>query len=214
MSRYPLYDKAKEYEMIGDMENAYFYYLESAISEDYAEAFYEIGQMYYYGDYVEKNMPRSSRFHKLAYEKGSDSLGLGDLLMIGTCYQYDVPPVMEEGFDRDMEQAVFWYERMAEKGNETGDLLAYVKLGHVYMEEEIQDCKKAYRYFKKSNFLTPEAQFYTGLLYLNGGYVKQNFDTAKRFFKKAMKNAGLKNDLYYERAQKALEWMNENIVYE
>ena len=58
-----------------------------------------------------------------------------------------------EKFERDMEKAVYWYELFNEKCLEYGDLLGYVKLGHAYMEPEIQDYKKAFQYFKKSGFL-------------------------------------------------------------
>ncbi len=208
--KYPLYNKALNFEKNRDFKNAYQYYLESLHKEDYCESYYKIGKMYYEGQYVKRNYPKGCRYFEIAYEKGCRSMCSGDFLMMGAYRHIEVIDGVENGMTRDMILAIKWYKHMLEKCwqncDSEGVLSAYSKLGRAYQEPEIGNYEKAYKYLKKSELRDSQSLLYMAKLYEYGLYVKQNPKKAMDYIYRIIRTPEFKNDCFYDCAMRIVEY--------
>jgi len=105
-----------------------------------------------------------------------------------------------EGTEKDYEQAVKWFDEAGKDGYES----AWIYSGTIYYHGENfeancnvkEDRAKAFEWFKKGIEIVPNndidvddiiSNYYLGLMYLNGSYVNQDYETAFSYFEKAAK---------------------------
>jgi len=101
------------------------------------------------------------------------------------------------GTEKDYEQAVKWFDEAGKDGYED----AWIYSGTIYYHGENfeancnvkEDRAKAFEWFKKGIEIKPNdinvddfiSNYYLGLMYLNGSYVNQDYETAFLYFEKA-----------------------------
>lgn len=176
-----------------------------------AQAMDLLGDCYYYGDGIEKDLKRSFECYLNAAEAGNISA------QNDVAYAYE----MGEGVEKNLNKAVEWYQTASENGNkyamrnlancyqkgigvkqdaklafkwfklaaENGNLIANNDLGLCYLEERGTDKneQEAIKHFTisadKGN--NKYAQYNLGKCYMNGTGVKQDNDKAKELLEKA-----------------------------
>ena len=99
---------------------------------------------------------------------------------------YEVGRMYERGrgTTANVDQAVDWFERAAQKNQEN----ALARLGLMYLEGNgvKQDFKKAYRYLQDAaNAGASVAQYFLGLMYEQGTGIRTNTKLAKQWYSKA-----------------------------
>lgn len=199
---YPLYYCGVRYEDTDDNKRAYEYYLESALSEDYCEAYYRLGRLYTEGEYVSENDPKGYHYFEIAYEKGSRSMLPGDYLMMGTYRHIEVRQGIENGMSRDMVLAIKWYkcfqEACKQRGNMEGYTSAFSHLGRAYQEPEIADYEKAYFCFKESGLKYSRTLLYLAKLHEYGLYVEKDHEKAMEYLDMILDNPEFVGDPFYD----------------
>jgi len=100
-----------------------------------SHAYVELGNRYFFGEAVAKDMPEAFRWYLRAAETGSDA----GMLNLASCYRKG------EGVPRDLDLAVKWYKRAMN----TDPTFAPFELGVMYENGEgvPKDCEEAIRLF-------------------------------------------------------------------
>ena len=154
---------------IGDKKWAEKCYWESVHGRFEADTINEVGIMYADGLNVAKDVARGCALFEAAYDMGFRNIRCGDYLMMGTYHQFDVDEGIHYGLNRDMDLAVKWYRKVAEI-----DKYGFTSLGHAYLEREIRDYSKAFKYFVMGGNDNEKNLYYLGVMYEFGLYVKPN----------------------------------------
>ena len=176
MNNSKLYLQAKEYEERGDMERAYQYYLEAALSEDDGEAINALGRLYYEGDYVSQSYDKAGAYFGQASDKGANVRGW--TLIIAGSY-------MENKAKEDPEKLALAMEYY-QKAGDLGVPFGYECLGAIYYN--LRDYEKAYENLSKMDEKNTCGLYYMGRLYDEGRYVEKDMDKAIELYKKAIAN--------------------------
>ena len=174
MNNSKLYLQAKEYEERGDMERAYQYYLEAALSEDDGEAINALGRLYYEGDYVSQSYDKAGAYFGQASDKGANVRGW--TLIIAGSY-------MENKAKKDPEKLALAMEYY-QKAGDLGVPFGYECLGAIYYN--IGEYDKAYENLAKMDGKNPCGLYYMGRLYDEGHFVKRDRSKAIELYKKAI----------------------------
>ncbi len=133
-----------------------------------------LGDCYYGGREVSKDLVQAVRWYRKAAEQGNAQAQLS----LGLCYHNG------EGVARDMSQAVEWYRKAAESGN----VQAQASLGLCcYNGDGIaKDFSQAVKwYMKAAKSGNAQAQYSLGLCYHNGEGVDKDIPQAKEWYIKA-----------------------------
>ena len=160
------------------------------------EAQCELGDCYYYGNGVSKDLEKAFMWFSKAAEQGSDFAQCA----LGFMYENG------ELVSKNIEKAIEWYNLAAEQGNPDAQYL----LAELYFDgEEVQeDLAKAVNLYRKAAAQGHEdAQFSLGWCYKEGLGVEKNLTKAKEWFQKAA-NEG------HEDAADELDKINETIKTE
>ena len=174
MNNSELCEIAKNYEKFGEVEKAYRYYLEAALSEDDGEAMYALARMYFEGDYVSENYDKAGKYFGMAFDRKAD-VDPGMLIIAGSYFEKRI-----EENDRNIEFAVKYYQAAAELGEEYG----HECLGRLYYNTG--DYDKAYEQLKMGENNNPCGLYYLGRLYDEGRGVGQDRDKAIELYQKAV----------------------------
>lgn len=99
-----------------DKQGAFHYFSQAALRKNgYAMAF--LGIMYFQGDGVRQD-------YTLAYKFLSDAANINAVFAykyLGICYEYGL------GTDKDIDKAIFWYEKDAKSGLNHPDVIEHLK---------------------------------------------------------------------------------------
>lgn len=108
--------------------------LEGRAGSGDAEAQYELGNRYAFGDGVRTSATNAFQW----YERAAGGGSLGGMFNLAACYHRG------EGTVRDLAKAIEWYERAA-----TNDkMLAPFALGEIFSDESVRDYDRAREYFR------------------------------------------------------------------
>ena len=176
-----------------EFELAYMLFQEAILLDHNGDAYYGLGRMYYYGNYVRKDRRRAFELYETADEMGADIpsveyIFMGDKRKVG------------EYLEKDEDMALKWYRRAAEKGEEFG----YECMGEIYFARG--DYEKAYECFLRVNSGSACAKYHLGYMYEKGLCVVQNIDQAIGYYRSIVSGAGRwdKVDDHYARAKRRL----------
>jgi len=156
------------------------YYLKYASERGSGDAQLELGHLYYKDEYDKHDYYMSRIWFKMAYDNGKTEAAryLGYFYANG----YDV--------EADGQKAIMYYKAAVEAGDDYG---AY-GLGNLYLngncvEKNFAEALSWYKLLlEKENYYTSDAEYYSGLIYLYGGYgVEKNEAEALKFFERAAK---------------------------
>lgn len=143
-----------------------------------AQANYELGRAFKYGQGVKKDSVESLKWYLLAANQGHSKaqFELGNIYAEGS------------GTDKNLKTALNWFEKAATTNTE----FEY-RLGKVYIEGKLlpQEIKIGLQKVKSAaSKQSSDAQVYLGELYLAGNYIKQDYDEAKKLFRMAINRGG------------------------
>ncbi|MCV6609038.1 MAG: sel1 repeat family protein [Campylobacterales bacterium] len=128
------------------------------------EAFYAIGWSYY----VQKDYTNTIKY----LEKAAQKYNINALVMLGNLY------INGEGVEKDITKAIEYYELADDNTH------ALYNLGYAYAS--LNDYKQAIYYYKRSGRKNNQmANYALGEIYKNGYGVKQNFQEAIKYYKRA-----------------------------
>ena len=166
-------DKGIEYYNNEDYANAVKCFLQAAEQGD-ADAQYYLGNSYYNGEGVTKNIQEAVKWYRKAAEQGyaDGQRSLADCYYTG------------EGVTKNFQEAVKWYRKAAEQG----DAVAQYNLGVNYFNGNgvPKNPQEAMKWFRKAAEQgDADAQYWLGSIYRKGEVVAQNFTEARKWFKKA-----------------------------
>jgi len=108
--------------------------LEARAASDDAEAQYELGNHYAFGDGVPQNAAKAFQWYQKAASGGSH----GGMFNLAACYHRG------DGTERDLAKAITWYERAAANDK----MLAPFALGEVFADDSVRDYSRAREYFR------------------------------------------------------------------
>ena len=193
-----LLEIGREYDAQDNIEKAYRYYLEAALSGTDGEAIYSLAQLYWSGDYVGQDIDKACHYFELAYECGYE-IPAEYYITIGHNYTQE-----RSYHKKDFDKASIWFHRALEKGID----YAYACLGAMYYEGDLveQDYKKAYELFIQSGVKDSMPLYYLGQMYEFGFYVKQDMDKALEYYHKIVDEHPYEGDLHYDLA---VEWLSD-----
>ncbi len=141
-----------------------------------AEAQYELGRLYYFGDSVAQNYEKAAKWFTKAAEQGF----VEAQCMLGLCYNTG------EGVEKDSVKGIGLITKAAEQGLVDAQFF----LGHCYYYGIIveQDYKKAVEWWTKAAEQGhADAQYNLGWRYYEGEGVEQDYKKAFEWFTKAAK---------------------------
>ena len=161
-------NKTKAVELFKECEE---YTLNDKYEGDRALAMDLLGDCYYYGEGVEKDLKRSFECYLNAAEAGNIAA------QNDVAYAYE----MGEGVDKDLNKAIEWYKTASENGNK----YAMRNLANCYKSGRgvTQDAKLAFKWFKlaaENGNLTASNDL--GLCYLEGRGTEKNETEAIKHF--------------------------------
>ena len=176
-----------------------------------AEAQFKLGEMYYVGDGLEKDLHKAAKWYERSAEQGNAK----SQHMIGLAYYYG------NGVEKDSAKAAYWLEQSAEQGNPS----AQCSIGSLYyLGEGIkQDYEKAAKWFSKSAKQGEiDSQRLLGICYYYGKGVDRDCTKAAELFQSAADRNDPESQsrlgLCYDKAagvtqsdEKAREWYNKSI---
>ena len=184
-----------------EFEQAYMFYLEAIHMDQNGDAYYGLGQLYYYGNYVRKDRCKAFELYETADEMGADMpsyeyIYLGDQRHLG---QY---------LDVDDDLAIKWYKRATEEGESFG----YECLGDIYFARE--DYKSAFECFSSVKKGTPCAKYHLGYMYEKGLYVEQDIQKAVEYYESIIYSGDKydKIDDHYHLAKERLSGLDKSIL--
>ena len=148
--------------------------LQQAAEQGSDVAQFALGDMYYNGEGVAKDLAAAARWYRKAADQGNDSaqFALGDMYYYG------------EGVANDLVAAARWYRKAADQGNDS----AQFALGYVYYfgEGVANDLVAAVRWYRKAaDQGNDSAQFALGYVYYFGEGVAKDLAAAARWYRKA-----------------------------
>lgn len=140
-----------------------------------------IGNSYYYGNFIQRDITKAIQFYKKASELGDSKA------------QYRLGRIYYEGkfVEQNIKKSIFYFNSSANAKNVDSQCC----LGYIYYigENVPKDIKNAIHYFIMAAENSSQiARFYLGIIYYKGTDVKQDMSLAIRFFK----DAGNLNDSY------------------
>ena len=146
----------------------------SSAEQGDANAQYDLGIMYVFGEAVERDYKRAVYWlSKAAKQEHS-----GAQWTLGLMYDHG------EGLEQNYEKALYWYKKAAEQG----DARAQNDLGLMYYNEKgvKQDYDKVKYWFSKAAEQGhAKAQYQLGVMYEYGEGVEQNYEVAANWYLKA-----------------------------
>ena len=156
-------------------DQVYLEYLqELATSKNDVEAQYTLGEMYYFGEGVQKTFEGASKWYRLAADQGH----AGAQYKLGSMY------CGGEGVKQSYEEALKWYRLAADRGY----VEAQFKLSLMYyygegVEQSYEEAANWYRLAADCGHF--EAQFSLGEMYYYGEGVEQSYEEALKWYKLA-----------------------------
>ncbi len=108
--------------------------LEARAAQGDAEAQYELGNRYAFGDGVRTNAPKAFHWYERAATAGSS----GGMFNLAACYHRG------DGTARDLAKAIEWYERALSSDK----MLAPFALGEIFSDESMREYSRARDYFR------------------------------------------------------------------
>ncbi len=216
--------REKKYIELGDMyrsegkyEEAYKYYLESAMGERNLQAMLRLADMYMDGLYLRADYKKAFHYFTLAYDLGMEPIEMAMVLFMQS-FKIKEDEVGSEEFrkfllhiyDEETGYINVWmaqeyvdgvfgtdiekYIEYCEKAGKAGASVGYDMLGELYFEGKHvkRDYEKAFKYFTMDEEDTSDTRlFYLGEMYRRGLYVKKDKEKAgeynKRLFEIIMK---------------------------
>ena len=162
----------QEYDFI---KEEILFYMQSA-NQNYVLAQFNLGLIYYKGEYVERDINKAIHYLSLAANQND------------VCAQFNLGLIYHKGdyVNRNINKAIHYYS-LAANQNHIG---AQLHLGSIYYDGEFVkiDINKAILYFSlAANQNCPEAQFKLGLIYNKGEYVGQDISKAIHYYSLAAK---------------------------
>lgn len=177
MNNSELCEIAKKHEDRGDLEKAYQYYLEAALSEDDGEAMYALARMYFEGNFLREDYDKAGRYIGFAFDRKA-KIKPWTLIMAGNYWQ--------KHSEESAENLIFaekYYQAAADLGVRYG----HECLGELYYARG--DYEKAYEHLLQMEKRNPLGFYYMGRLYDEGHAVEQDMDKAVEYYKKAIECA-------------------------
>ena len=174
MTALEMFEIAKQYEEADELDKAYQWYLEAALTFEDGPSIEALGDMYYEGDYVSQSYGKACNYWEIAHEKGVN--------IPAYCYIF-MGDYREKGCDelpKDIRLAEEWYLTAAAKGEEFG----YECAALMYFEGKngSRDYDKAFEFFQKPKKKNTCALYYLGLMYEQGLGVKADPDKAMEYY--------------------------------
>ena len=171
-------DKGIEYYNNKDYANAVKCFQQAAEQGDAISQNY-MGECYFYGNGVTKNLQEAAKWYRKAAVQGNANAQNS----LGYCYENG------EGVTKDLQEAVKWYRKAAEQGYAN----AQRHLGYCYnygegVTKDLQEAVKWYR--KAAEQGDAVAQYNLGNSYAFGEGVTKNFQEAVKWYQKAADNNG------------------------
>ena len=159
-----------------EFEQAYMMFQEAILLDHNGDAYYRLGKLYYYGNYVRKDRHRAFELYETADEMGAD-IPSAEYIYMGDKRKFG------EYREKDEEMALKWYKRATEKGESFG----YECMGDIYFARE--DYEKAFECYTNAGSGTPCARYHLGYMYEKGLYVEQDIDKAAEYYMSIVVNA-------------------------
>jgi hypothetical protein len=176
-----------------------FEWLEKSAEQNNSEAQYYLGIMNKNGDGILPNMVQSFFWFKKSAEQGN------------AYAQYELATIYDAGIGtfKDRRNAIYWYEKSVEQGNKEAE--EYLKFMINFVGEEqlpndqksIENCKLL---AKKGNDM---AQFYLGLLYLNGNGVEKDIKKTKYWISESLSRGNSKAQEIWDEYEL---WMYKDVI--
>tara|TARA_B100001057_G_C22632401_1_gene864926 strand:+ start:108 stop:887 length:780 start_codon:yes stop_codon:yes gene_type:complete len=175
---------------------------EEAAEEDNSNAQFNLGTLYYYGYFLEKNYNTAAEW----FTKACEYRHCHAQQYLGLMYY------MGQGVLRDFKKAIYWISKSTQNANfwEHSNLIEdnNIILGRMYYHGYgvRVNYKKAFELYEMPALVhnNPEAQDVLGTMFLNGwGGVKKNYRKAYKWFKKGSNNGDSNaqfniGDMYYK----------------
>lgn len=153
-------------------------WLNKAADQGHANAILQVGVCYYKGWGVAKDKKKSSIYYENAAEKGVAKAQYA----IGIDY-YD-----GNGVKKDINKAIYWVEKSAEQGDINAIRFLGLGFGGAVYSIGINYERSTYYLLKGAELGYSDCQFNVAQRYRNGEGVKQNYEKAAYWFKKASEN--------------------------
>jgi TPR repeat protein len=136
-----------------------------------AQAEYALAEMYEYGVYVDRDMPKALHFYELSAKHGNNAAKK----YLAYLYLND-----ERSVPKDIQKAIYWYKEAAKDG----DRDAFYSLGYIYAgDEELKDIDRAIYWYEKAAKQGYKKVYYSlGLLYLQRKKTKEDYKKAFEYF--------------------------------
>lgn len=140
------------------------------------EALHELGLVYFRGtNGYRQDLIKARIIFKRAAEQGHSAAN----------YDYAWMCTFGLGGHRNIEEAIYYYERAAEKGH----VISMVELAQLYQEPECRNYQKAYEWAQKGAATgDPTGEFVLGNLYFFGRGCETDMDKAVICYKKALQH--------------------------
>lgn len=218
-------------------EEAYVCYLEAALSEKDGDAFYELGRMYLYGRYVDRDYAKAFKYFRISFDITGSSRGMIDIML----NEYDEITSDKEGrrncrnyFDYMLEHGEFCmyvtigceygigrlydldYQRKIDymyKAIEKGYNIGYDIIAEMYFEGKgvEQNYEKAYEFLMQYKGKASTAKpFILAEMYRCGLYLKTDIDKAMDLYRSVIDDFDEipeAPDEYYQRACEIIKKM-------
>lgn len=154
-----------------DLGTALQWYLKAAELGD-AEAMFQVGKAYYFGDGVEQNYNTAMEWYQKAADKGYP----GALVWVG--YLYDTGC----GVPQDYETALEWYQKAAEAGNAS----AMYYIGNYYKDGCVveQNTETALEWYKKAAEAGNDSAMYQLGIYYGKTAAEKDYGLALEWYLK------------------------------
>lgn len=163
--------------------------------------FYQLGQMYQNGQFVERSYQKAKEFYEKALPNSDAYVALGMIYFNGIGQTFDFKKAFE------------YFSIAAESNNH----LAYFNLGEMYSHAKYVQLnyQKAIEYYHKAH--DSESFYKLGIMYSNGQGVDKNFDKAIEYFEKsnsenALYNLGLIYDKVFKQPEKAIKYFESSAL--
>ena len=167
------FDKGIEYYSNKDYANAVKCFQQAAEQGDAKSQNY-MGECYYYGDGVTKNLQEAAKWYRKAAEQGNADAQSS----LGYCYYFG------EGVTKNFQEAVKWYRKAAEQGN----VGAQNNLGNCYYNGEgvTKNFQEAVKWYQKAAEQgNTDGKYNLGLCYYHGRGVTRDIQKAESLIREA-----------------------------